>query len=147
MRRIILSCMLVFASTLIMDAPGATKNEAIAMTKKAIDFYKANGAEKAFEAIKQPNGKFHKGELYIYTYDMEGVVTSHPTNHGLIGKNVYNLKDTKGFEFVKYMVDNAKAKGSGWCEYYWTNPVTKKIGKKLSYFEKVDDIVFVCGVY
>jgi signal transduction histidine kinase len=124
-----------------------TKNDAQSMVQKAIQFYKANGKAVTFQAISNPKGMFRSGELYVFTYDLGGVVTAHPANAGLIGKNVYNLKDTNGFQFVKYMVDNGKAKGSGWCEYMWTNPETKKIAKKYSYFQKVDDIVFVCGIY
>jgi signal transduction histidine kinase len=45
------------------------------------------------------------------------------------------------------MIDGATAKGSGWSDYKWTNPVTKKIDPKSTYFQKVDDVILGCGVY
>jgi cytochrome c len=45
------------------------------------------------------------------------------------------------------MIEDAKTKGTGWSDYKWANPVTKKIDDKTTYFMKVDDVVLGCGIY
>jgi signal transduction histidine kinase len=117
------------------------------MVKKAIEFYKANGAEKAFAEISNPKGKFIKGDLYIFVYDLTGKCVAHGGNAKQVGKDLIELKDNDGRAFVKERIDLVKAKGKGWQNYNWTNPTTKAIEKKTAYVEKVDTYVFGCGAY
>lgn len=147
MKKFVTICALIAVVGIVPLLAKESKQDASNFVNQAIQFYKANGKAKLLEAISKENGQFHKGNFYVFLYDLNGVVLAHPANHGLIGKSVYNLKDPDGVEFVKAMVDGAKEKGEVWVTYKWTDPVTKKIGKKLSFAKKVDDIVFVCGIY
>ena len=61
-----------------------------------------------------------------------------------VGKNLIGLKDIDGKEFVKERVELAKAKGTFWQDYKFTNPVSKKVEPKAMYCEKLDETV-VCG--
>jgi len=143
---IILILLFAVGITLAQSKPGTTA-EAEAMVKKAIEFYKANGAEKAFEEVSNPKGKFIKGDLYIFVYDMSGKCVAHGGNAKQVGKDLIELKDSDGKAFVKERVDLAKAKGKGWQDYNWTNPVSKAIEKKRAYIQKADDYIFGCGAY
>ena len=49
--------------------------------------------------------------------------------------------------FVQEGVQMAKTKGSGWVDYKWTNPTTKKVEAKSTYVKKVDELIFCCGIY
>lgn len=124
-----------------------TAKEAQALVKKAVALYKSAGQEKAFQEFNNPNGKFVDRDLYIYALSMTGTVLAHGTNKTLIGKDLYNLKDSTGKQFLKEIIDIAKSKGKGWVEYKWTNPVSKKVEDKVAYFEKVGDVILVCGYY
>ena len=129
-------------------APKGSADEAIAMTKRAVAMIKADGKEKAFAAIADPaNTSFHDRDLYIYVYDMNGVTLAHGNNPKMVGKNLIELKDVDGKPFVKERVDLAKAKGTFWQDYKFTNPVSKKIEPKSMYCEKLDDTVVCGGVY
>ncbi len=57
------------------------------------------------------------------------------------------LQDVDKKFFVQEAVQLAKAKGSGWVDYKWTNPTTKKVEAKSTYVKKVDEIIFCCGIY
>jgi signal transduction histidine kinase len=57
------------------------------------------------------------------------------------------LKDPDGKRFVYEAVELAKAKGSGWVDYRYTNPVKKKVEAKTTYVLKVDDLILACGIY
>jgi signal transduction histidine kinase len=128
-------------------AEKATAAEAEAMMQKALDFYKANGKEKTLAEISNPAGQFVKGDLYVFVWDMNGVVIAHGTNSKLIGKDMSQMKDVDGKRFVFDGVQLAKAQGKGWVDYKWSNPTTQKVEAKSTYVVKVEDMVFCCGIY
>ena len=123
-----------------------TADEAKTMVEKAAAFMKANGKEKAFKEFTEGT-HFKKDDLYIFVIDMKGMTLAHGGNPKLVGKDMSGLKDADGKLFIKDMIDGATAKGSGWSDYKWTNPVTKKIDPKSTYYLKVDDVILGCGIY
>lgn len=126
----------------------ATKESCQALVNKAVAYYKEVGKEKALAAFSDPKGKFVDGEDYLSVYSMEGTTIAHGINSALIGKNWIGLKDSNGKLFIKEFVDSANKPGaSGWVEYSWTNPVTKKIAPKEAYFIRVDDVIIQAGYY
>jgi signal transduction histidine kinase len=142
---IALASLLVFLSTTVWTA--GTKEQAEAMVKKAIAFYKANGKEKAFAEISNTKGKFVKGELYVFVYDMNGKCVAHGFNNKLIGADLIEMRDPDNTFFVKERIKLVKEKGKGWQDYKYTNPITRKMESKTAYVEKIDNYVFGCGVY
>jgi signal transduction histidine kinase len=123
-----------------------TAAEAKAMVEKGAAFVKANGKDKAFKEFTEGT-QFKKDDLYVFVIDMKGMTLAHGGNPKLVGKDMSGLKDADGKLFIKDMIDGATAKGSGWSDYKWTNPVTKKIDPKSTYFQKVDDVILGCGIY
>lgn len=140
-----LSLLFCFALNNIYAA--GTKDEAQALVKKAIEYYKANGKEKAFNEVNNSKGMFVKEDLYIFVYDIDGNCVAHGFNAKMIGKSLIDAKDADGKFFVKERVMIAKTKGSGWQNYKFTNPSTYKIESKTAYVEKIDNFIFGCGVY
>jgi cytochrome c len=121
--------------------------EATALVDKAIAFYKANGKDKTLAEVSNQKGQFVKGDVYVFVWDLKGVILAHGANEKLIGKDMYEIKDVDGKQFVKEAVETAKSKGSGWVDYKWTNPVSKKVEAKTTFVKKVDDLIFCCGIY
>ncbi len=138
--------LLVGMTSLALAARGTAK-EANSMLDKAVAYLKANGKAKAFPAFDDLMGQFVKDDLYIYVLDQKGVVVSHGANHSLIGQPLIDLKDNDGKKFIKAIVDEANTKGKGTMDYNWTNPQTKKVEPKSVFFEKVGDLIVVCGYY
>jgi cytochrome c len=108
-----------------LAADTGTPAQAMAMVKKAGEYLKANGKEKAFAEFSNPNGSFKDRDLYIMVYDMNGVNLAHGANPKLIGKSLIELKDADGTMIVKSFVETANSKGKGWVDYKWPNPVSK----------------------
>ena len=127
--------------------PRASKDEAVAMVKKAIDYLRQNGKEKAFADFNAPQGKFVDRELYIVVLDMNGTVLAHGTNPKLIGKSLMDIKDMHGKAFVREQVEVAKTKGSGWVDFHWNNPVSQKMEPRSVFLERVGDYIVLSGVY
>lgn len=148
MRRILMAVIIcLFASGFAFAAEKGTAKEAQSMVEKAIAYYKANGKDKAFAAINDPKGPFTKKDLYVSVTDVNGINVAHGANKAMVGKNFYELKDSSGKQFIKEIIDGANSKGSGWCDYNWTNPTTKKIEAKSSYYQKEGTYIFMCGIY
>lgn len=143
-----ISLSLFAASANVWAAEKGSKEEAVAMVKKAVALIKSDGKEKAFAAISDPsNATFHDRDLYIYVYDLNGVAIAHGNNPKMVGKPLIGLKDNEGKPMIKEMVDLAKTKGSGWVDFKWPNPVTKAVESKSGYVEKVDDFLVGSGIY
>jgi cytochrome c len=124
----------------------ATKKEAEAMVAKTVSALKAN-RDKTLEEITAKDAKYVDRDLYAVVYDMTGKVLAHGANNKMVGKDLIELKDPDGKEFVKERVDLAKSKGKFWQEYKFTDPVTRKVLPKVAFCEKVDDAIVCAGVY
>jgi signal transduction histidine kinase len=120
------------------------QNEAKEWVQQAIAFYKASGKRIAFAAFTDPAGMFVQDEMYIYVLNPRGTMLAHGVNEKFVGEEFIDLKDSDGKPFIREIVDTANSKGSGWVEYRWFNPASKKWTPKIAYFEKVDDLI-VCG--
>jgi signal transduction histidine kinase len=123
-----------------------TPVEAKKMVEQAIAYIKANGEEKALQEFNKPNGRFQWRDLYVFAYDLNGVMKGHP-NPKLIGRNLYDEPDGKGKLFRKEIVDLALSRGSGWVDYTYMNPMTRQEEAKITYFQKVGDLIVSCGAY
>lgn len=122
------------------------KAEAKAMVEKAGAFVKENGKEKALAEFNKADGKFVKGSLYIFAYDLNGVLIAHPTSKR-VGENLLNEPDSRGKLFKKDIISTAKKKGKGWVDYFYLNPQSGKEEGKTTYLQRVGDMVLCCGVY
>ncbi len=115
----------------------ATPEQAKAMVEKAITYVKANGTEKAYKEFNTPGSQFFDGELYIFSYDMQGINLALGGNPKMAGKNLLEMKTADGKYLIKDFIEIIKTKGEGWYDYKWTNPETKKMQDKSSYIKKI----------
>ena len=137
----------VVSTNVFAKAEFASKEEATAMVKKGMAFIKANGAEKGYAAITDKKGPFQDRDLYLVVYGLDGKCLAHGANEKQVGKDLIDMKDIDGKPFVKERVDLARAKGTFWQDYKFTNPTTRKIEPKQMYCEKLDETVVCGGVY
>ncbi len=124
-----------------------TKDEAVALVKKAIEFIKANGNEKAFAEFDNPKGQFVDRDLYIVVYDMNGKCLAHGQKKSMMGKELIDLKDVDGKPFMRERIDMMKKQNSGWQDYKFMNPLTKKVEPKEMYVERTGDLIVGAGAY
>lgn len=129
------------------DRQTASKEEAVAMVKKAVRYIKQNGKDAALAEFSRPQGQFVDRELYIAVLDLNGVMLAHGANPKLIGKMLLDIKDVNGKAFVREQIELAKTEGGGWVEFEWVNPVSQKMERRSTYLERVDDYFVLSGVY
>jgi cytochrome c len=128
-------------------AGAPSKEEVVAVVKKAVDFYKANGKDKALVEFNKKDGLFAKGEDYVDVHDLNGVCLAHPVSPAKVGLNRLDQSDSAGKFYVRELVEAAKQKPSGWIEYVMKNPTTGKTENKLAYWEAHDGLIFKAGTY
>lgn len=134
------------AGTTLALADGATKDDAIAMVKKAVAAIKAEGPEKAYAEIDK-GGQFVSGELYVVVQGFDGTTLAHATNPKLIGKNMIDAQDVDGKFFAKDIGELGRKQPSFWYEFKFVNSATKKIQPKEMYCESLDQAVVCTGIY
>jgi cytochrome c len=123
-----------------------TTAEAEAMVKKAIVFYKKNGKEKSMAEFVKTPGPFVDRDLYVTVYTLQGDALAH-INPKMVNKNLMDLRDPNGKYHIKERMEAAAKGTSGWQDFSFFNPVTKKVEPKRMYWEKHDNLVFAAGAY
>jgi len=149
-RRLISVYSLFFVAVLLSLATLAyagEKEDAVKMVKDAVVFYKANGMEKTLDILNDPKSQFTVGNLYVFAYDLNGTMMANTAKPALVGQNVIDVPDADGKKFRREIIDIAQKNGSGWVDYKTLHPKTKAMEQKTTYFEKVDELVFACGIY
>jgi cytochrome c len=131
---------LVAAAALIESpaafAQQATLEQAKDLVKKGRAFLREQGCKKTFQEVT--NGKMftdaaHK-ELYLYMYDDKLTNLAHGGNSKLPGKNLSEMKDTKGRLLNQELLKAAK-KGGGAVEFDFLNPGTGMVDPKVGWAE------------
>jgi PAS domain S-box-containing protein len=126
----------------------ATPENARAMVDKAVDFYRKNGRERLLKEINDPQGEFHKGDLYAFAYDRNMTWVAHPVKPELVGQNWIDKKDWSGGKYFRREIQEvARSQGHGWVEFEYENPVNKQHDHKTTYVEGVDDLIICAGAY
>ena len=146
---VLLACATLFAGSIVSSvaAERATKDEAVAMVKKAVAFIKQQGSEKAYAEISNKKGQFIDRDLYIVVYRLDGHVLAHGANEKLIGTDQIAAKDPDGKEFVRERVELANKQDSFWQSYKFPDPLTKNVEPKEMYCERLSDTAVCGGVY
>jgi cytochrome c len=140
-------CAVVMAPVSTWAQEKATAAQATAMVKKGVAYIKSAGKDKAYAEITAKDAKFIDRDLYLVVYGLDGKVLAHGANPKQVGQDLIDVTDIDGKPFVKERVELAKAKGTFWQDYKFTNPVTKKIEPKSMYCEKLDETVVCGGIY
>ena len=125
----------------------ATKDEAIAMVKKAVAAIGQQGAEKAYAAFNAKDGGFVDRDLYVVVYGLDGKVLAHGANAKLIGKDLIDAQDVDGKYYVKERTELARKQADFWQDYKFVNPVSKKIEPKQMYCQRLAETAVCAGVY
>lgn len=125
-----------------------TADEAKALVEKALAHIKVVGVPKAY-ADFTATGKWQDRDLYIFAYSFDGTNLAFGDKPGMVGKNLFDLKDANGVYVIRELAEVAKTKGSGWFNYSWSDPITKKIQPKSSYVIRVPgaDAFIGAGIY
>jgi methyl-accepting chemotaxis protein len=126
---------------------GEERERAVQLVKKAVTHVREHGLRRACDDFNDPRGAFRQGNAYIWVGDFDGVVLANGSNPDARGQNNLKTKAADGRLFIQEIIETAKTRGKGWCDYPWKNPQTKRTEQKSTYFEAVDGAFIACGIY
>jgi cytochrome c len=101
----------------------------------------------AVAEIGNPKGRFVKGEVYAWAYDLTGTMVAHPINAKLVGKNLLDVPDANGKMYRKEIVAGVKASGTASVSYRYKNPVSGAVEDKVTFCKKAADLAVCSGYY
>ncbi len=141
---------LSFALALLVGTPThaqerATREEARALAEAAAAHLKKVGFDQAAKDFNVDKAKWQPKDLYPFVQDFAGVMRFH-ANDKMMSRNVLELRDSNGKEFVKEMIRIAKGQGAGWIDYEWAHPQTRKVEDKSSYVVRIPGTELYVGV-
>jgi cytochrome c len=132
------------ALTIARPAAARTAAEVKALVERAVAHIHDVGRDRAFADFSRPDGGFVDGELYIFCQDASGVVVAHGGNPKIVGQNMADVRGPDG-KLANVEINRVGlTQGSGWLEFRWPNPATKRIELKAAYVVKIDNHT-VCG--
>lgn len=103
--------------------------------------------DEVFSTLSYPAGRFVMGDLYLYAVDFDGQMMANGDRPGLIGTNVWEVRDSDGKFVNQEIINRLKKSNEGvWVEYRSKNAI------KSTYAEKVQDLTgrqyfIACGYY
>jgi cytochrome c len=133
------------ATSVIAQEGRSKQSDAVALVKKAQEYIKANGLEKAYAEFNNLEGPFNvksainpHGDLYMYNMDFNGLQLVHGKNAKIRGKVMIDMRDQEGVYIIKGLVEKCKSpEGKGWVDYRWPHPISKTLESKQGYIERV----------
>ena len=129
MKTALLLSLLIALST---SALAGEKEDAIALVNDAaLAVIKDKSA--AIALVNDKNGRFAKGERYVFVYDLNGSMVEHPINARLIGKNLLDGPGADGKLFRKEILAGVQASGSASVGYKYKNPRSGLVEEKISF--------------
>ncbi|NLL11916.1 MAG: cache type 2 domain-containing protein [Fibrobacter sp.] len=146
-RRILSPLISYFVLSVAVSVYASEAQKAVDLVKKAAEYMSVYGKENFMNELKKKNGRFCKGELYVFAYNTTGVMIAHPKNHKLIGVNLIDVPDIEGKMYRREMIKIAKNNGSGWVDYKYKNPEKKQVEFIAAYVHQSGDLVLCCGIH
>lgn len=123
----------------------AAREDALSLLGEAVDYLRDNGMKKALWEFNNSSGRFVRGDLYIFAYDLNGTCVAHPIRPELIGQT--GLLDTNGVDVVQRELRLAE-RGKGSMYIVFPNPEHgEKDELKQIYIENTDDGLYLGSGY
>lgn len=144
--KLLAALLAVSVSSIAVADNFATPSEAEAMVAKVVKAIAAN-RDATLQEINSKDKKWIDRDLYPTVYTLDAKCLAHGQNPKTVGKDMLELMDADGKEYMKERMDLAKTKGKFWQDYKFTDPATKKVLPKSMYCEKAGDVVVCAGVY
>lgn len=135
--------MLVFSVTC---AWAGEKDDATRMVNEAAAAA-AKDKNAAIAEISNKGGRYVKGEVYVFAYDLTGTMVAHPINAKLIGKNLLEVPDADGKMFRKEIISGVTTAGSATVRYKYKNPKSGVVEEKVTFCKKAADLAICAGYY
>jgi signal transduction histidine kinase len=126
-----------------------SKAEMYALVNRVVSYAQANGKEKTFAAINDPQGPFVNGDLFVWAESTNGTLLADPFFKSGIGQDLIDYTDPHGLKTTQAGIA-AMQNGTGFSHALFPDTAFNGTAEipKLVYQKQVDDTWFIgSGVY
>lgn len=88
--------------------PISKREMAVLLARSAAGYLRTHSEQEAYEAFTDVNGKFIRGDLYVFVIDFDGIVKVWGDNHELIWRNIIDAKDDTGKPYAQIFINTVK---------------------------------------
>lgn len=85
------------------------------------------------EALRRLATLDYGSDGYFYVYDLEGRSLMHSRQPELVGRSLWDLRDSQGRYTIRELLHGAQQPGGGFIEYEWRKPSSEQLAPKLGY--------------
>lgn len=96
--------------------PISKRETALLLVRSAAGYLRIHPEEHAFTAFSDPNGKFVRGDLYVFVIGFDGIAKVWGDNYELTWRNVMDARDDAGKPYVQVFINTVK-QGPGQVTY------------------------------
>jgi len=113
-----------------------------------VNYIKQNGVQEAYKEFNNPQGKFVKGDWYMFVGNYNGTLLAHGGDpKKMVGTSIADLKDEFNTPLLMMFTEAAKS-GGGVVSYYWPHYTEKgAVRFKTSYIEPLDAQTYIGAGY
>ncbi|MFC2118901.1 cache domain-containing protein [Bacteroidota bacterium] len=97
------------------------------------------------QAFIEPIRYFDDDTGYFFLESYDAWMVAHAVKPELIGELRINIQDIYGKYYVQEMVRTIKYSGYGFLEYYFENPATQNIERKIAFVKNIPEVEFFIG--
>lgn len=108
-------------------------------------FYDSAANAEFCQAIINPVRFFNDESGYFFVENYNAWMIAHPITPELVGTNRYDIQDFNGKYYVRDMVETIKYKGYGFVDYYFENPSSGLVSRKLAFVKAVPALNYFIG--
>lgn len=117
-------------------AQASEAKEMEAFVKRGAELIAKKG-KKAFDAFRQKDSEWYRGERYVFVWDMNGLRYVYPPDRECEGDQVRGLKDVDDKPIGELFIEAASSpEGKGWVHYRWPRPGELEPSWKSTYVMK-----------
>jgi signal transduction histidine kinase len=97
--------------------PISKRETAILLARSAAGYLQTNPLEKAFSDFTDVNGKFIRGDLFVFVVDFDGICQVWGDSFELIWRNIMGALDDTGKPYIQVFINTVR-QGSGQVTYH-----------------------------
>lgn len=102
-------------------------------------------AERQRQAMELLQVMRYNATDYIWINDLNGVMLMHPTDAGLVGRDLSGLKDVNEKLFIREFINICQGRGEGAVDYLWPKPGRDDPIAKLAYVKLFEPWGWIIG--
>jgi methyl-accepting chemotaxis protein len=125
-----------------------TADEARHMVVDALTHLQNSGLQAGMQSIQAGGSAFQKKDLYLFSFDRQGVYRVHGLTDELVGKTVHDIPGMDGDYLLEEAWRVCDLEGGGWINYEIEDLQTGALRTKSSYVQAIDaNHLMGCGCY